>query len=70
MPVLEKPVEPLLEVWELLNDLILQSEAGKERDETHHRTNTHRHAVAWKPYREKEYDVGCDYEQTHNDKEL
>ena len=48
-PILQEPCETLLESRQLLYDLVFQYQAGIERDEPHHRANTHSHALILQP---------------------
>ena len=50
LSVVEEPLQPLPEPWQFLDDLVLQYQAGIERDETYHRLDLHRKTPPiWQP---------------------
>ncbi len=48
-PVREEPLQPLLKARQLLDDLVLENETSKQRNQAHHRSHAHGMAMAGKP---------------------
>ena len=47
--VFKEPGEPLLESWQLLDNLVFQNQAGIQGDQAHHRPHPHGTALTLQP---------------------